>query len=103
MNEPEALRLLTIEMDALQAKGYPELAALVDEELIFTRTGADEVEYQIEVQVFPDDPRLPQGDLRILASIDDGTFPAALKPLSLDFIRRPGEGGQGDLSTRGHG
>ena len=52
---------------------------------IFTtdRTGTHTIE------VFWDSPHDPGGDLRVIASIDDGRFLSALSPLSAGFMMDP--------------
>jgi len=37
-----------------------------------------------------DNPRSKQGDLRVIASIDDGGFTTSFTPLTSDFIKSPG-------------
>jgi hypothetical protein len=93
VNKEEALRVLAHELDLLRPMSYRALADLVGSPKAFTRSGADGIEYQIEVEVFPDSPRHPQGDLRVIASIDDGRLPYSIMPLTQAFIKSPG----GDL------
>jgi hypothetical protein len=47
------------------------------------------VEYQIEIQAFWDEPRKGEGNLRVIASIDDGRFPYVFLPMTTDFIMKP--------------
>lgn len=70
--------------------GYPALAARVGSPQVYSRIGPDGTEYQIEVEVFPDSPRYPYGNVRVIASIDDGTLPSSIKPVSRDFLMSPG-------------
>jgi hypothetical protein len=90
VDKDEALRILTRELESLRAMSYPALAERVGPAQILTRMGADGTEYQIEIEVFPDSPRQPHGNLRVTASIDDGTLPAAILPITRDFILGPG-------------
>ena len=90
MNNGEALRILARELDAYRSMSYQTLADRIGSTTVITRRGADGTEYQIEVEVFPDDPRRPQGDLRVIASIDDGRLPGAIRPLTQDFVRGAG-------------
>jgi hypothetical protein len=58
--------------------------------------------YQIELQAFWDDQ--PDGNIRVLGSIDDGGM-QSIFPLSSDFIVSPdgqfvGENGNGNLPKR---
>jgi len=52
-----------------------------------TVSGQDGIEYQIEFESVWDS--IPGGDLRIIASIDDGGFISALKPISASFVVTP--------------
>jgi hypothetical protein len=47
------------------------------------------IESQLEIEVSWDDPRIPGGNLRVMASIDDGGFFSSFTPLTLDFIKTP--------------
>ena len=89
VNKAEALRVLAHELDVFRSMSYQTLADLAGSPRVFSRRGTDGTEYQIEVEVFPDSPRHPQGDVRVIASIDDGTFPSSIKPLMLDFVKSP--------------
>lgn len=90
MNREEALHLLTGELKLLRSMSYQTLADLVGSPKVYSRSGPDGTEYQIEVEVFPDSPRYPDGNVRVIASIDDGTFPSSIKPVTRDFIMSPG-------------
>lgn len=90
MNREEALHLLASELNVLRSMSYQALADRVGSPSVFSRSGMDGKEYQIEVEVFPDSPRYPYGNVRVMASIDDGTFPSSIKPVSRDFIMSPG-------------
>jgi hypothetical protein len=50
-------------------------------------TGPSGLQYQIEVDVLWDDKN--GGNVRVMAGIDDGTFRAALSPLTDSFIKAP--------------
>ena len=86
MNKAEAKEILAQELIHLQAKSYKDLQKLINSPDVIEVVGASGVSYQIEVQAFWDNPRESLGDLRIIASIDDGRFLSALLPLSADFI-----------------
>jgi hypothetical protein len=80
----EALSLLDSALHTYRDLSYAEVAAKIDSNTVLQVTGPSGVEYQIEIQVFWDGK--PQSDIRILGSIDDGTFRAALRPVCRDFI-----------------
>ena len=86
MDKIEAKKILDQEMDLLRTKRYSKLKEMIGSPVVFERKGQTGVLYQIEVEAFWDDPRKMDGDLRVIASIDDGRFLASLKPLSADFI-----------------
>jgi hypothetical protein len=96
MNKEEALRVLALELQAMRSRSYWELASLAGSSMVVSRPGSGGTDYQIEVQIFPDNPRNPQGDIRVIASIDDGGFFSSIKPLTLDFIKSPGADSNGD-------
>ena len=86
MNKAEAKEILAQELIHLQAKNYKDLQKLINSPDVIEVVGASGASYQIEVHAFWDNPRENSGDLRIIASIDDGRFLSALLPLSADFI-----------------
>ena len=53
---------------------------------VFERVGESGTVYQIEVEAFWDHPGQESGDLRVLASIDDGRILSSIVPLCDDFI-----------------
>lgn len=89
MNKAEAKEILAQEIIHLRAKTFEDLQKLINSPVVIEQVGASGVSYQIEVQVFWDYPLENYGDLRIIASIDDGRFLSALMPLSSDFIMDP--------------
>jgi len=89
VDKQEARRVLEQEFNGLRSMSYQELAARIGSPTVFSRSGPDGTEYQIEVEVFPESRRYPQGDVRVIASIDDAGFPSSIKPLTLDFIKSP--------------
>ena len=78
-----------MEVVAIRSKSYEELATLIGSPLNFERKGPSGAVYQIEIQAFWDNPRSSDGNLRVIASIDDGKFPSAFIPNSADFIMSP--------------
>ena len=86
MNKKEAKEVLTQELIHLQRVSIEELQKYIQSPEVILRNGAGGASYQIEVQAFWDNPRESGGDLRVVASIDDGGLISALNPLSSDFI-----------------
>ena len=86
MNKKEAGKILEVKLDEIKLLGYGKLKEWVVEKNVevFEITGPDGVEYQIEIQAFFDDNI--EKDIRVLGSIDDGTLPASMFPVSSDFI-----------------
>ncbi len=92
MNKLVAREILESELKKYRSMGYQELSSLIDSPRNYQMIGPDGCDYQLEVQAFWDQPRKPGGDLRVIASIDDGGFLSSLRPLTLDFIlTREGE------------
>jgi hypothetical protein len=89
MDKTEALKILHSELIKLRIKSYGEITAVIGKTMIYESIGPTGIQYQIDVQVFWDDPRHPEGNIRVLASIDDGGFISSIKPLSMDFIMSP--------------
>lgn len=96
MNKAEAKEILTQELNNLQAESFEDLQKLIGSPEFIERDSASGVSYQIEIQAFWDNPRESYGDLRVIASIDDGGFFSALLPLSSDFIIDPDGNLKGD-------
>ena len=86
MDKQEAKRILAEEMAKYRSRSYEELKQLVSDVDAYEVTGASGADYQIEVQVIWDGK--PGGDLRVLASIDDGGW-SAFWPVNGDFAMRP--------------
>ena len=89
MNREEALRLLDAHLDRYRQLCYAELAAKIGHEEFPAVVGPSGTEYQIEIQICWDSR--PNGDIRVMGSIDDGTFRGAFKPVCEDLIVRPDE------------
>ena len=89
MNKVEAHRLLVQELDVFRGKPFGKLTSLVGTPIHIERKAPGGTEYQLEIEVFWDDPSFPDGNLRIMASIDDGGFFSSFTPLTLDFIKTP--------------
>ena len=89
MNKVEARAILEVELQHFRAMSHAELQEFIGSPHVVERPGASGVLYTIEIEVFWDSPHEPGGDLRVIASIDDGRFLSALLPLSADFIMTP--------------
>ena len=87
MNKQEAQEILQYELLTYRAKEFEELTVLIQSPLNYEKEGPSRVFYQIEIQAFWDNPREINRDIRVIASIDDGRFPSAFTPLTLDFIK----------------
>jgi hypothetical protein len=86
MDKREAAGVLALELEGYRAMSYGELVGLIGDPAIYERSGASGLEYQVEVQVFWDDR--PKGNVRVIASVDDGGW-SAFFPLTEDFIKSP--------------
>jgi hypothetical protein len=87
MNREEALGLLNIKLDDYRKMSYADLAARIGHEEVLAVTGPSGMEYQIEIHVTWD--HKPNGDVRVLGAIDDGTFRGAFRPVCEDLIVTP--------------
>jgi len=85
MDKAEAKLLLGRELNAFAALSYSELAGKIGRIEVKTLAGESGAVYQIEIDVLRDDR--PDGNLLILASIDDGGWHAFL-PLTESRIKR---------------
>ena len=90
MDEVEARSILDDTLSHLRGLAY---SALVERYLgeidAYEVVGKSGAEYQIEVEVFWDDPRVPHGNLRVIAAIDDGRGWRSISPLNGSFIKAP--------------
>jgi hypothetical protein len=87
MDREETKRIIQEELKALRVKPHAELMQMIEAEPIAgRRVGASGACYQVEVQAFWDDK--PNGNIRVMGSIDDGG-PRAFAPLAADFIKSP--------------
>jgi len=89
MDKQEADEVLVMELSKYRIKRYEELARLVGSIDSFARQGPSGAEYQLEIEVRWDQPRSAQGNLRVIASIDDGGFTTAFAPITKSFIKSP--------------
>jgi hypothetical protein len=88
MDKEEAKNVLVEVFNEYHAMSHEELVALIQSPLALERLGPSGVEYQIEIQAFWDEPRKGEGNLRVIASIDDGRFPHVFLPMTTDFIMK---------------
>ena len=86
MDRAEAKSILAKELTAFAARPYDKLVASIKHADVKNVVGESGANYQIEVTVFWDSK--PNGDLRIMASIDDGGWRAFL-PLTDSLIMTP--------------
>jgi hypothetical protein len=85
MDRSEATALLEDALNEIRRLPYADLVARYrGEQQVLQVTGASGAEYQIEIEAFWDHPGRP-GDLRVIASIDDGGW-SAFAPITRDFI-----------------
>lgn len=89
LNKDEAKQILAEALASYRAMTYEELMEYVGSPQVTERTGASGTGYVIETEVVWERASGPPRALRVIASIDDGTFLAALAPLTADFIVRP--------------
>jgi len=82
--------ILKDKIDELMRLSYEDLLERVDKdpEVITHGTTGSEDFYQMEVEVFFDDPKLKSGNLRVMATIDNGGW-RAFAPISDSFIITP--------------
>ena len=88
MNKDEARAVANGFLASYRAKPYPQLAALVGSTQIAEVTARSGTSYQIELEVFWDDPKSHDGVLRVRAAVDDKALRAFL-PLCEDFLIKP--------------
>ena len=83
MDRAEAKSILTKELTEFAARPYKDLVKLIKRADVKNIVGKSGVNYQIEFDVFWDSK--PNGNLRVMASIDDGGW-RAFVPLSDSLI-----------------
>lgn len=89
LDKDEARQVLTETLASYRAMSYEELLEYVGSPQVTEHTGASGTSYVIETEVVWERASGQPRALRIIASIDDGTFLATLAPLTADFIVRP--------------
>jgi hypothetical protein len=86
MDRAEAKSILAKELTEFAARTYNELVKLIKHADVKNVGGDLGANYQIEINVFWDSK--PNGNLRIMASIDDGGW-RAFVPLTDSLIMKP--------------
>ena len=89
MDKKEALVVLERELAEYRKLSYADLAARIGDDEQCEVTGPSGIEYQIEIPIRWD--HKPNGDVRVMGTIDDGTFRGAFKPVCSDLIVRADE------------
>lgn len=87
MDREEALSLLNAHLGQYRKLSYAELAAKIGHEEFPAVVGPSGTEYQMEIHICWD--HKPDGDVRVMGSIDDGTFRGAFKPVCEDLLVSP--------------
>ena len=87
MDKQEARSLLTEQLAAYRARSYVDLVALIGHDDCVEISSPLGQRYQLEFGVLWDDK--PGGNVRVMLSIDDGTFRAAFRPMTDSFIVAP--------------
>jgi len=86
MDTAAAQKVLDEWLARLRAVPYPELASRVGSVTTDEVARDSERTWQLEIEVSWDDE--PDGDIRVMASIDDGGL-RAFVPMTGDFIKSP--------------
>ena len=89
MDRREAREILERELGSFRSMDYGRLRELEGESRVLDRVGESGKAYQIEIEVMWDNPLEGGSNLRVIASIDDGSLPVSLFPLTSDFIMAP--------------
>jgi len=94
MNRKKALSILRTEAAKYAGRRYKDLIHLIDNSINETVLGPDGAEYQIEAGAVWDD--MPNGQLRLFFSIDNGGF-SAYWPVSRSSLIAIGQAFDGQL------
>ena len=89
MNKTEAKSLLGNGLHALAGRSFGKLVAMIGHADVKNIQGTSGANYQIELNVFWDSK--PEGDLRIIGSIDDGGWRAFVPLTESLIIKRDGK------------
>jgi len=85
MNKIEAKEVAREEINKPRKLSYADLSKRIDKVETFEVVGKSGVKYQLEIQYMWDDPKQPNGNVRVWVNIDDGGW-RAFKPMSECFI-----------------
>jgi|SRR6266853_675117 len=99
MDQVVAAPLLEVFVRKLRKRTYSELCKFIDDPQCEEVRGPDGKDYQVEFEAHWDDPRNVGRNLRVIVSIDDGTFWAAIRPMTKDFIMAPDGSFVGELQN----
>ncbi|MBM4091676.1 MAG: hypothetical protein FJ276_19945 [Planctomycetes bacterium] len=88
MNREEALELLNKKLDDYRSLSYADATRRIGDEEVTEVAGDSGTAYQIEIQITWDGK--PNGDVRVMGSIDDGSFRGAFRPVCGDVVVKPG-------------
>ena len=84
MNRRETWRpVLDAEIKRWEAKSFAQLVAELEDEKVYELKFEGQ-EFQVEVHVLESNAE----SIHVCVSVDDGTLPASIFPLSASFIRR---------------
>ena len=89
MDKTVAGALLEGFVHTLRARTYSELCRFDGDPQCEEVCGPDGKAYQVEFDAHWDNPRNAGRNLRVIASIDDGTLWSAFRPMTKDFIMAP--------------
>ena len=87
MDKQETRSLLTEQLARYRALSYADLVAMIGQDDCVEISSPSGQLYQVEYGAFWDNK--PGGNVRVILSIDDGTFRAAFSPLTDSFIKAP--------------
>ena len=87
MDRTEAAGLLRRELESYAGRPFEELVSLIGKTDAYAVRGETGIEYQLEIDALWDAEE--GGLLRVLGSIDDGTFRAAFSPVTDDLLVQP--------------
>jgi hypothetical protein len=80
----EAKTLLASELRKYRSQSYAELRSRINSQDTYIAVAPSGKEYQVEVGFLWDD--MPDGNIRVMGPIDDGTPRGAMLPLTESFI-----------------
>lgn len=89
MDKQVASALINIAVRELRSRSYADLSAMIGDPQCKEVRGPDGKRYQIECETCWDVSRKRDGNLRVILSIDDGTFTSAFHPMTRSFIMSP--------------